>query len=251
MPTATETLNLLVRECPAFQLESGRADLPSSEAFFFKNGGASTDGLVRASHALDPATLQFLASIVRSGMTSLETGGGWSTVIIAASGGEHVTVNPDQTANQLIADFMDSHGIERSAVRFVAGLSDHVLPQLEIGSLDLVLLDGSHAFPIPMIDWHYTHPHLRVGGRLMLDNSSINAVRMLCDFLLLDSNYRFDEQVGDCTVWTKVADVPMVGWGEQRINQRHYLGYRQGGMRYLAGRGEQAVRRVAKRLLRR
>lgn len=249
--TATGALRLLERERPAFQLESGRPDLPSSEGFFFRNGAASTDGLVRASHALEPATLEFLASIVRPGMTSFETGGGWSTVILATSGSEHVSTNPDQTANQLIAEFMDAHGIERSTVRFIPGRSDQELPSLSLGPLDLVLLDGSHAFPIPMIDWHYTHPHLTIGGRLMLDNSSINAVRMLCDFLLLDANYRFDEQVGDCTVWTKVADNPMVGWGEQPLNQRAFPGYRPIGPRYFATRGEQAARRAAKRLLRR
>src|SRR5689334_19207115 len=106
---ATAVLELLARERPAFQLESGRPDLPSSEGFFFKNGGASTDGLVRASHALESETLRYLASIVRPGMTSLETGGGWSTVVLATSGAEHVTVNPDETANQLIAEFMDTH----------------------------------------------------------------------------------------------------------------------------------------------
>ena len=249
--TASDAVKLLERERPAFQLESGRPELPSSEGFFFKNGGASTDGLVRASYALESATLRFLASIVRPGMTSLETGGGWSTVIVATTAAEHVTVNPDRTANELIAQFMDTHGVMRSTVRFVAGRSDQELPSLTLGALDLILLDGSHAFPIPMIDWHYTHPHLKVGGRLMLDNSSINAVRMLCDFLLTDPNYRFDLQVGDCTVWTKVADNPMVGWGEQPLNQRYFRGYRPAGFRYFVGRGEQVARRTAKRLLRR
>jgi hypothetical protein len=244
-------LELLERERPAFQLESGRPDLPSSEGFFFKNGGASTDGLVRASHALDSGPLRFLASIVRPGMTSIETGGGWSTVILATSGAEHVSVNPDQTANQLIAEFMDAHGVERSAVRFVGGRSDQELPTLALEPLDLILLDGSHAFPIPMIDWHYTHPHLKVGGRLMLDNSSINAVRMLCDFLLTDPNYRFDEQVSDCTVWTKVANNPLAGWGEQPLNQRYFRGYRPADLRYIANRSEQVARRAARRLLRR
>lgn len=41
-----------------------------------------------------------------------------------------------------------------------------------------------------MIHWHCTHPQLKVGGRLMLHNSSVNAVRILCDFLLTDPNYR-------------------------------------------------------------
>lgn len=248
---AAAVLELLERERPAFQLESGRPDLPSSEGFFFENGSASTDGLVRASHALESSILRFLASIVRPGITSLETGGGWSTIVLATSGAEHVVVNPDTTANQLIADFMDAHGVERSAVRFVGGRSDQELPTLEVGPLDLVLLDGSHAFPIPMIDWHYTHPHLKVGGRLLLDNSSINAVRMLCDFLLTDSNYRFDEEVNDCTVWTKVADNPLVGWGEQPLNQTYYRGYRPADLRYIASRGEQLARGAARKLLRR
>jgi hypothetical protein len=78
-----------------------------------------------------------------------------------------------------------------------------------------------------MIHWHCTHPQLKVGGRLMLDNSSsVNTVRILCDFLLTDPNYRFDVKVGDCTVWTEVANNPMVGWGEQPLNQRYFHGYR-------------------------
>jgi hypothetical protein len=249
--TPAGALELLQCERPAFQLQSGLSELPSSEGFFFRNGTSSTEGLVRASHALEPPTLSFLASIVRPDMTSFETGGGWSTVILATSGGRHVTVNPDQTANELIAEFMSAHGIDRTAVRFVAGLSDIELPTLALEPLDLILLDGSHAFPIPMIDWHYTHRHLKVGGLLLLDNSSINAVRMLCDFLLLDSNYRFDKQVGDCTIWTKVADSPLAGWGEQPLNQRQFPGYRPTGPRYFTGRGEQVAKSTAKRLLRR
>ena len=247
--TAEAALNFLKRERPKFQLESGKPDLASSEGFFLKNGAVPTDGLVRASHALQPETLTFLASIVRPGMTSLETGGGWSTVIFATTATEHITINPDMTANKLILEFMDSHAMNSSTVRFIEGRSDHILPSLVLRPLDLVLLDGSHSFPIPMIDWFYTHPHLKVGGRLMLDNSAINAVRMLCDFLHLDVNYQFEKQVGDCTVWTKIANNALVGWGEQGLNQRNFPGYRQIGPRYFAERGNEVLRRFAKALV--
>lgn len=227
------------------------AELPSSEGFFLGNGKASTDGLIRANMALADSTLEFLASVVRPGMNSLETGGGWSTVILATSGGQHITINPDETAGRLIAEFLDNHDIDRSGVRFISGLSHEELPKLDLPPLDLILLDGSHAFPIPIIDWFYSQSSLKVGGLLMLDNSPINSVRMLCDFLLLDPNYRFDKKVGECTMWTKIADGPMVGFGEQAINQRRFRGYRPVTKQYVLENAEEMARGVVGRLLRR
>ena len=37
--------------------------------------------------------------------------------------------------------------------------------------LDLVLLDGAHGFPYPMLDWWHVAPRLAVGGRILLDDA--------------------------------------------------------------------------------
>src|ERR687885_356860 len=37
--------------------------------------------------------------------------------------------------------------------------------------LDVVLIDGAHSFPFPTLDWMYTAPHLKVGGRMLVGDA--------------------------------------------------------------------------------
>jgi len=48
-------------------------------------------------------------------------------------------------------------GIDLSNLTFVNKPSEQYLPAvIQDGALDVVLIDGKHTFPWPMIDWHYT-----------------------------------------------------------------------------------------------
>ncbi len=56
--------------------------------------------------------------------------------------------------------------------------------------LDLVLIDGAHSFPIPVIDWFYGAGRLRRGGVVVFDDIDLPAVRILLDsYLELDDRW--------------------------------------------------------------
>ena len=87
-----------------------------------------------------------------------------------------------------------------ATVRFVAEPSDRYLPACDVNSLDLVLLDGKHAFPWPIIDWFYTADRLKVGGLMILDDTQLRPVRVLADFLMADvDRWRLEGKPGGRT----------------------------------------------------
>ena len=222
---STPLLELLTAEHPLFQLHSGSKGLGSSERLFVEQGGSETGQFTRASAALPLDGLQVLSELLRPEHTTLEVGGGHTTVVFAASVSRHYCVNPDRTANDLIRRFLVEHELSDKALVFVPESSDRALPNLEIeGGVDLALLDGNHSFPFPMLDWHYVDRHLRSGSLLLVDNVEINAVRMLTEYLRGEPAYRLVRKVRgghryDCHVYEKVRDQVEAGWSGQTINQ--------------------------------
>src|SRR3546814_19856741 len=73
------------------------------------------------------------------------------------------------------------------------------LPPLESAGTerDRVLIDGSHAFPLPMVDCFYGASLLVAGGTLVVDDVNLPAVRVLKRFLDQDPRWvslRSDER---------------------------------------------------------
>ena len=131
---------------------------------------------------LTRAPLEALRASVRPGMRTLETGCGGSTVVFAACGARHTVVTPDASEAQRVREFCEQNDIPHESVDFVIESSDRALVHWS-EELDLVLIDGAHRLPFPMLDWHYTAPWMRVGGRVFLDDVAIPAVHVLFDFL--------------------------------------------------------------------
>jgi hypothetical protein len=75
-------------------------------------------------------------------------------------------------------------------VRFVAEPSERYLPGCNAANLDLVLLDGKHAFPWPMVDWFFTADSIRRGGLLLLDDAQMRSVAVLSEFLSADPGWQ-------------------------------------------------------------
>ena len=65
-------------------------------------------------------------------------------------------------------------------VRDVRGRAAHLRVHTD---LDLIIVDGNHAFPAPMIDWFYMTRHLRTGGVLVVDDVELWTGPVLADFL--------------------------------------------------------------------
>src|SRR5580765_8772897 len=90
---------------------------------------------------------------VASGNKTLETGAGLSTIMFGIKGTRHTCIVPDPALVDRILEFCKGAGISTDNMSFEIGLSQDVLPRLSLSDLDLVLIDGAHAFPIPFIDW--------------------------------------------------------------------------------------------------
>jgi hypothetical protein len=82
-----------------------------------------------------------------------------------------------------------------------------VLPALESGPLDLILIDGGHGFPTPYIDWFYTAGKLKRGGFLILDDVGLWSCQILRDFLIEQPHWEFVTEYDErTTIFRKKED---------------------------------------------
>lgn len=141
-----------------------------------------------------PGTLHAVRRLVRPGDVTFEVGTGVSTVVFAAAGARHTAVSPDPTEHQLIRDYCRKIGVDDSRLEFLVGFSDDVLPShlTRERTLDVALVDGAHSFPFPIIDWHYVARALKIGGKLLLDDVPIPAVKPTFRHMTLESGWRLD-----------------------------------------------------------
>lgn len=142
----------------------------------------------RADFALADSALAVLRGHLKSGMSTLETGAGHSTLTFAAAGCRHTAISPAIDEWESIQEHARTVGIDLSHVRFIAEPSQVALPKLA-GRIDVVLLDGGHGYPLPQIDFFYAALLLNPGGILAIDNVELWSVRALWRFLRADAEY--------------------------------------------------------------
>jgi Methyltransferase domain len=173
------------------------------------------------------AALGWLEDNVSPGMATLETGSGSSTIVFAAGGAEHEAITPDPAEEARVRAECERRGISSERVRFLIGLSHEVLPRWKPRPLDLVLLDGAHGFPYPILDWWYVAPHVRVGGVVLLDDAYMPPVRVLVDALREQPTWEVAAAVSPRTVAVqKVAEgLPSSDWNGEPIGGRMSFGY--------------------------
>jgi len=134
---------------------------------------------------------EYLAEVARPGDVTLETGAGLSTVLFTLWGCRHTAVVPDAAEAEAIESWCDARGFDRSGLTFDLRPSEVALPdRVEDGLLDVVLLDGAHSFPLPVLDWFYGASRLRRGGVVVFDDLPLPAVAwLLADYLDLDPRW--------------------------------------------------------------
>jgi predicted O-methyltransferase YrrM len=171
-------------------------------------------------YGLDTSVLQFIADHVGASSHTLETGAGRSSLVFALRAATHTAITPSADEIERIRAYAAAHGISLVTVTFVAQGSERYLPGRHAAPLDLVLLDGKHAFPWPIIDWFYTADALKVDGLLILDDVAMPSVALLTEFLSLDRGWRLVKRFGRQTVvFQKIRpDVLDVAWHTQRWN---------------------------------
>ena len=226
MQTDLNVLQALLEERPAFH--GGRA--PGTRSW-----------------PLDDRVLHWMADHVPAGGRSLETGCGYSTVVLGALSERHVAISPFAEEHGAIGKWLEGHGISSHTIEFVAGSSEAELPEMALSALDFVLIDGNHAFPAPFIDWFYTADALRPGGVVIIDDLQLKPCRMLYDFLRSERDrWALQIRIGRASVFRRVTEAPVavgLGWWEQPgagPSRRHPIGQQ------LLQHWNQARRRVRK-----
>ncbi len=114
--------------------------------------------------AIQSEILEWMIGNLPAGAHTLETGCGYSTVILATLSGKHTAIAPFPEEHILIKAWCSEHGIGTDHITFIAEPSQNVIHNLGKDELDFVLIDGDHAFPAPFIDWYYTADRIKVGG---------------------------------------------------------------------------------------
>jgi predicted O-methyltransferase YrrM len=177
-----------------------------------------------ACYGIEPELARFLFDSVSEQSKTLETGAGISTLVFALRQSRHIAITPNGEEAANIRSYAAANQISLERVEFVIEPSDRYLPRCESKDLDLVLIDGKHAFPWPIIDWFYTADRLRQGGLLVLDDLHMSSVAMLGDFLREDPRWQSERSFGRRTlVLKKVSEsVHDVAWHMQPyITQRY------------------------------
>jgi predicted O-methyltransferase YrrM len=146
----------------------------------------------RATYGISLALARFLDASLSPQAVTLETGTGLSTIVILRAGvARHISVTPYTDEFEAVKTYCGQVSIPTAVWQPVAESSITWLPGARLPALDLVLIDGAHAFPAPFVDWCYTAGALKVGGLMVVDDLQLVTARILADFMRADQ--RWDE----------------------------------------------------------
>lgn len=166
-------------------------------------------------HSLVRPALDWIGRLPRP-LRTFETGCGLSTLVFVLRGDQHACVTPYASEPHAVRQYCHQHGLDVSGVTFHVDRSEAVLPTLELGPLDLILIDGSHAFPQVFIDYFYSAQSLVVGGTLMVDDVHLWTGKVLRDFLFREPEWKaIDEWAGRTIAFCKVAQLRSCDWFDQ------------------------------------
>lgn len=166
-------------------------------------------------HALVLASLEWIDRLPRP-IRTLETGCGLSTLVFVLRGDEHVCITPYVDESNRVLEYCTERGLDASRVTFEIERSEIVLPTLEASPFDLVLLDGSHAFPNVFVDYFYSASMLSVGGTLIVDDVHLWTGKILRDFLCTEPEWEIlEEWDGRTAAFRKLAELESRDWFDQ------------------------------------
>jgi len=113
------------------------------------------DNIGQYNWGIDMAVMKWMAENLQGSDHTIETGCGYSTVILAALSRKHTVVSPSHGEHQLIKEWCEKQGMSAGHIEFIADISQNVLPRYGPAKFDVIPIDGDHAIPAPFIDWYY------------------------------------------------------------------------------------------------
>jgi hypothetical protein len=165
--------------------------------------------------------LTFISAHLRPGLKTLETGCGTSTILFALKQTTHFAITPSTDEVERIRRYCSINGISVEKLFFRIGTSEDVLPTFEELDLDLVLIDGCHAFPVPFVDWYYSSNRLKVRGLLIVDDTQLWPCRVLCEFLMKEPEWTVESTFSRSVVFRKLKSAPSKEWTDQPFVVEH------------------------------
>jgi hypothetical protein len=173
------------------------------------------------SWSLGTESLQCISSHVKPRQNTIETGIGYSTLLFASIGSDHQVHFISKEAQGNITSYAQLNNIDLSNVQFVLGPSQYTLPSVT-AAFDFALIDGDHAFPIPIIDFYYIGKRTKIGGHILIDDIPIRSVYDIYGFAKTSKHWRLVEVLdcGRCILLQKLSDsfFPHEWFGTQDYN---------------------------------
>jgi hypothetical protein len=197
-------------------------------------------------HSWDAMSPRALSAIARRSPfdCTAETGCGGSTIVFSQLGNQHIAFGIEGE-NRTITELRARSDLRQDVVVFVEGATKATLPAYPFATqLDLVLLDGPHAYPLPQLEYTYLFPHIKQRGWLVLDDLQIPSVHELFSFLCKERSVVLEEVIDRTAFFSKVrnmdAETGPDGWWLQGINHRAIWRYSwRDQFRKILGRGQQ------------
>jgi hypothetical protein len=182
------------------------------------------------------SALAWIEENANPGMATLETGAGASTIVFASRQTIHEAITPDPTERERVRAACERHGVDDSGVSFIFDASHDALPVWQPRPLDLVLIDGAHGFPYPILDWWFLAPHVKVGGQMLLDDAYLPAVGAIVQYARQSPSWELEEAVSFRTARIrKIAeDEPPFDAGAEAAHGRMRFDYLPPGRRVVA-----------------
>ena len=157
------------------------------------------------SWALPDDVLRLIARTVHGRSSTLETGLGLSTLVFALAGTRHTAIAHHADEVRRVRRHAATLGLSLDRVTLINDRSEWALARLPATPLDLVLIDGRHAFPSPFVDWFFTVDRLRIGGLMMVDDIHLKTGRILREFMAADHRFELLAELGNTVAFTKLA----------------------------------------------
>jgi precorrin-6B methylase 2 len=187
--------------------------------------------IARASgfHPWDAMAPAALSGILQRGpfRYSVETGCGGSTIVLSHASDHHIAFAIEGT-DRTITELRKQGDLRTESVIFVEGETKDTLPGYKFESeVDLALLDGPHAYPLPQIEFAYLFPRIRLGGWLVVDDIQIPSVHELFHFLGKESSVVLEEVAVRTAFFRRIGAIEEGpdGWTSQGMNRHAILRY--------------------------
>ena len=126
-------------------------------------------------------------------INTVETGSGQSTLLFSHISLSHKVFALDAVAGadtKSVSAVKHSELYNSDSVEYIIGPTQITLPNYKFEkALDIVLIDGPHAYPFPELEYYYLYPHIRADGLLIIDDIHIPSVANMFSVLCEDKMF--------------------------------------------------------------